>query len=168
MSLFDVKRALRKRVASSFFEFLITALFAFASIGLSVLWLTFNESTTLHDALYANFSDGEVLIASIALLGPVAYSVVGDPPIKFKGIIQISLFSFCAWWGLLYISVKSPGSTDTSILMHSSWISVVVSCVMLFGVIYYNNTQKKDPGEVMSDQNKEYANSYAAHVKGRG
>ncbi|PAU73294.1 hypothetical protein [Vreelandella alkaliphila] len=164
---------LRRRVrevcswmASAFAEFSITSIYSLSSIAVGILLLRFKAESTWFEALSLNAMQGELMIASIAMMGPLAYSVVAEPPIKHKRFFQFFVLLFTLLAVTIYVANKISGDIDAGFMISSSAIALIFSLVLNYFATYVNHSVKK-PGDKMRDSTIKNVRAYAEHARGR-
>lgn len=158
---------LRKIVGSAMGELVITTLYALSSIIITTLILTAQDTYTFSDALVSNAQQGEMLIAAIAMAGPLAYSLVAEPStIKWKVTFQAVLTLFTLFAISIYITTKTTNDINDTFLTTSSLAALFVG-IGLHAFTVFSNHSAKLPGEKMKEESQNKIDEYEKRVKNR-
>ncbi|MBY5930801.1 hypothetical protein KUV86_16970 [Halomonas sp. DP8Y7-3] len=154
-------------MCSAFAEFSIISVYALSSIAIGILLLRYTADNTWFDAVSLNAMQGELMIASIAMMGPLAYSVVAEPPIKYRRFFQFFVAVYTLMAVTAYVANKLVNDMDESFMVNSSVVALFVSLLINYFATYINHSVKR-PDDKMRDSTISKAQAYAAHARGRG
>lgn len=163
----DPKRWFRGVLGSAVAEFSITTLYALSSIMIGVLLLGMQPSNSWYDAISVNARQGELMIASLAMMGPLAYSVVAEPPIKFRKLFQLIVLFYTLIGVSIYVSNKMGSSVDSEMMVSFSLFALTIALILNFVTTIINH-HAKGPADTMRDSTLNKARKYAEHARGRG
>lgn len=150
-------------MCSAFAEFSITSIYALSSILIGILLLRYIADNTWFRAISLNALQGELMIASIAMMGPLAYAVVADPPIKYKTFFQLVVLMYTLFAFGVYVANKLVDSMNHEFMVNASIVALVFSLVINYVATYINHSVKR-PDDKMRDSTIRKAAAYAAHV----
>lgn len=154
-------------MCSAFAELSITSVYALSSIAIGVLLLRYTSNNTWGDAVSLNAMQGELMIASIAMMGPLAYSVVAEPPIKYKKFFQFFVLVYTLIAVSVYVANKLSSQMDAGFMVSASFAALLFSLAVNFFAKYVEHSVKR-PDDKMRDATINNARAYAAHARGRG
>lgn len=162
----DPRRWFRGAVGSAFAEFSITTLYALSSILIGILLIGVQATSSWYDALSVNARQGEVMIASLAMMGPLAYSVVAEPPIKYRSAFQLVVLFYTLVGVSVYVANKLTSIIDGEMMVYMSSGALVIALVLNL-ITTISNHHVKGPADTMRDSTLTKARQYAEHAAGR-
>ncbi|WP_146064605.1 hypothetical protein [Billgrantia desiderata] len=154
-------------MCSAFAEFSIISVYALSSIAIGILLLRFTADNSWFDAVALNAMQGELMIASIAMMGPLAYSVVAEPPIKYRRFFQFFVACYTLLAVAAYVANKLVANIDENFMVTSSIAALLFSLSVNYFATYVNHSVKR-PDDKMRDSTISKARAYAEHARGRG
>lgn len=106
------------------------------------------------------------MIASLAMMGPLAYSVVAEPPIKFRPFFQLIVLFYTLIGVSIYVANKMGSAIDGSMMIYVSAGALVIALVLNL-ITTISNHHTKGPADTMRDSTLDKARKYAEHAAGR-
>lgn len=151
-------------------EFTITLFFATATFWLSAVFLSAlkaNTDASYWSILFTTYSQGELLIFCVSVLGGIFYTALDEPiharafPSKtWHAAIVFGLAVICAG---LYAMVRVGADVDLERLIRwSVYLTFAAVCLRYLTLVYHRARQDSD--RIMKAQEKSFADNYTGPV----
>ncbi|NHC12152.1 hypothetical protein [Stutzerimonas degradans] len=117
---------------SAGFEFLVNMVISLSPfiVGILTMMLSAKWSSDFPTAATEVISRGELVIYSTTLMAPIAYAVLRDPPVKYRGLFGLFCVSSILVGGIVY-AIGYVDSFSAGIIKFSVWTFLITISVFL-------------------------------------
>lgn len=155
------KWGIPKYFLESIAEFVITMLYSLAPmiVGVTLIYGSGNESSTLLQALRSELGGGELFLWSLTILATIAYSICKSPPVKFR----VFFIVYCILVMLLSVSYKAIVTFDRpqDSFISISYVLGIASAIVLYINMYLNHKANNIEAPVLQQrQVTEFQNEF--------
>ena len=153
------KQLIPRYIKETTLEFSVTILYSLLPIIVGTLTLFIDDNDVgFWDSLGKQLERGELYLWATTLMAAVAYSIIKEPPVKWKVLFAFYCAGLCLFM-IVYQTVTILKSPQDWFIEASYYVGAATALILFVNMLFEQKT-KQNPSQMLHSESNNFANNY--------